>query len=283
MYKFLSVKKIVFFYLITLLLVSCGPQRPSHVLEPDKMEAFLYDFHIAKSIGDDEDYSDRYKRSIYVDYVYEKHHITKEQFDESMIWYTRNLPELVKIYEKVSERIGDDKEEIDQLVAWQYDVPMVSISGDSVDVWAWHQIYRLTGTPLNNKMTFTLPADSNFVEGDQLEWNVHLQYEKGQLDSLSLAVMQMAMYFENDSSLVKTLPIYESGMCQLSLQSDSLGKIKNVKGFIYYPPQAESNRLLIDSISLYRYHKIKNDSILNSATDSLSLGQEMPLDSLRKE
>lgn len=279
--------------LFVLVVVACQHKRPSDILPPDKMEAFLYDFHVAKALGDDAEYSERYKRSVYVDYVYNKHHISKEEFDHSMSWYTRNLSELVKIYDKINLRLGEDKGEIDQLVAWQYDTPMVSISGDSVDVWAWHQIYRLTGTPLNNTISFTLPVDSNFYDGDKLEWNVRVNYQDSvELDSLTTAVMQLAMHFTNDSLLVRTEAIQTSGMKSLALQSDSLWTLKNVKGFIYYPPQRVQKRLLIDSVSLYRFHLPKDtvpaDSIfveqaelevdsLTNAVDSLAIHPESEL------
>lgn len=254
--------KIASILVLLAVFVACKPQKPADVLPPEKMESFLYDFHIAKAIGDDEEYTKRYTREYYIDYVYAKHNITKEQFDYSLKWYTRHIDDISKIYENVSTRLSTQKDEVDQLVAWQYDVPLTTVSGDSVDVWAWHRIYRLNGKPLNNKVTFTLPIDSNFYEKDKIEWNVHFHFSDEQaLDSLSFGVMQLGLQFANDSLLLQTETIRGTGSKKLTLESDSLGPIKNIKGFIYLPPQAKDSRMLIDSISMMRYH-FKNDSII---------------------
>lgn len=268
--------KIASILVLLVVFVACKPQKPSDVLPPEKMESFLYDFHIAKAIGDDEEYTKRYTREYYIDYVYAKHNITKEQFDYSLKWYTRHIDDIAKIYENVSTRLSAQKDEIDQLVAWQYDVPLTTISGDSVDVWAWHRVYRLNGKPLNNKVTFTLPIDSNFYEKDKIEWNVHFNFSDDQaLDSLTFAVMQLGLQFENDSLLLKTETVSGTGNKRLILQSDSLGPIKNIKGFIYLPPQSKDSRMLIDSISMMRYH-FKNDSII---IDELTGEAILPSDS----
>lgn len=267
--------RIASIFVLLVLFVACKPQKPSDVMTPDQMESFLYDYHIAKAIGDDEEYSKRYTRDYYIDYVYAKHNITKEQFDHSLRWYTRHIDDITKIYENVSTRLTTQKEEIDQLVAWQYDVPLTTTPGDSVDVWAWHRIYRLDGTPLNNKVTFTLPIDSNFYEKDKIEWNVHFHLNEEQLaDSLTFGVMQLGLQFDNDSLLLQTQTIEASGMKQIVLQSDSLGPIKNIKGFIYLPPQKQSSRLLIDSISMMRYHEPKDTIAIDEFTGEAILSTD---------
>lgn len=237
------------------LLYGCGPSRPTDILTPEVMESFLYDYHLAKAYGDNDDYTQRYKRGFYLNYAYEKHNLTPEEVDKSMMWYTRHVGELKIIYDNISKRFESNKEEIDQLVAWQYDTPLVTASGDSVDVWAWHRVYRLTGTPLNNKMIFNLPVDTNFVQKDSINWAINYHFESEQaLDSLQYAVMQLALFFSNDSSMIQTRTIKDSGIYNLSIKSDSLWDIKNIQGFVYLPPQPKKSRLLLDSISMYRYH-----------------------------
>ena len=319
-------------------LQSCKVRRPSDIIEPKIMEELLYDYHMAKALVDDEGYQGRYKKSIYAEFIYKKYNVTKEKFDHSMQWYSRHLPELTEIYEKLSKRVTGDMDEIDQLVAWQFDTPLTTEPGDTVDIWAWHQVYRLTGKPLTNKVLFTLPTDSNFVEGDSIAWHVYLSYRnidverelqfKNKLDSiLSLdsisvsdslvidsidkfltadsiqlkdtletvdsiskvkidtihsiypAIMQLALYFKNDSSMIKTQPIVGNGMHELSLVSDSLGVIQKIQGFIYLPPQKGDEYMLIDSIALFRYHPVLPDSLL---IDSLRL-DSLRLDSLGLE
>lgn len=265
-----KLSKILTLVWVTLLFISCGRTRPNDILSPEQMEAFLYDFHIAKAFGDDEDYTQRYKKEFYTDYAFQKHNLTKEDVDKSLMWYTRHVGELKEIYENISKRFEADKIEMDQLVAWQYDIPLVTVAGDSVDIWAWHREYRLTGTPLNNKIIFNLPVDSNFVQKDSIHWSVNYDFGASQsLDSLTYAVMQMALFFTNDSSIIYTNTIKSSGIHSIAVKSDSLWNIKNVQGFIYLPPQPKATRLLLDSISMYRYHPLVE-------VDSIATGVEEP-------
>ena len=250
-------------------LQGCDVKRPADILSPQVMRDFLYDFHLAKSIVDDSGYSERYKKSLYVGYIHEKHNVTQEEFDRSMKWYTRNLPELVLVYDSVAARFKSQKEEIDQLVAWQFDIPLVSKQGDTIDVWAWHQVYRLTGNPLTNKVIFTLPTDSNYVDGDSIVWHVSANYLNTEsIDSIYPAMMQLALYYKNDSSLIKTQALSANGYQEIALKSDSLGKIEKIQGFIYLPPQRGEESLLIDSVSLFRYHPILLDSLAELSKDS---------------
>lgn len=264
------ISKISTLALASFLLFSCGPSKPSDILPPKKMEAFLYDYHIAKAFGDDEDYSKRYTKEFYLDYTFKKHNITKEEFDRSLTWYTRHVTEMKAIYENVSKRLSDDKAEVDQLAAWHYDTPLTTAPGDTVDIWAWHREYRLTGTPLNNTVIFSLPVDSNFVEKDSIHWSINFDFNKPEsLDSLSFAVMQLALYFKNDSSMIHTETIKASGIQSIGLKSDSTWSIKSVNGFVYFPPQPKETRVLLDSITMYRYHPVEVLDSLTMATDSI--------------
>ena len=87
-----------------LLLASCKVERPSDVLSPKKMEAVLYDYHLAQVMCNDLNGQDRYKRELYMNYVYEKHHVTRAQVDSSLVWYARYPKDLSAIYEHLDKR-----------------------------------------------------------------------------------------------------------------------------------------------------------------------------------
>ena len=63
----------------------------------------------------------------------------------------------------------------------------------------------------------------------------------------------------------------------LTLFADTLGEIKEIRGFIYYPQQETPQPLLADRISLMRYHA--TDSLVIAPKDSL----QQATDSLRKD
>ena len=69
------------------------------------MENLLYDYHVAKSMGDNLPYSENYKKALYINAVFKKYGTTQAAFDSSMVWYTRNTEILSKIYDKVKKTL----------------------------------------------------------------------------------------------------------------------------------------------------------------------------------
>ena len=49
--------------------------------------------------------------------------------------------------------------------------------------------------------------------------------------------------------------------------ADTLGEIKEIRGFIYYPVQTSAQSILTDRISLMRYHA--TDTLFNADKESL--------------
>lgn len=256
-------------FLLASCLTACQVKRPEEVITDAKMEDVLYDYHIAKAMGEEVPYTDGYKKVLYIESVFKKHGITQARFDSSMVWYTRNPNVLSRVYEKVNARLKVERDAINHLVAIRDNKPTESLPGDSIDVWVWQRIYQLTGMPMDNKLTFTLPSDTNFKDRDTLRWNVRFRFHKGIPDSLHAPVMAMQIVYK-DSTISDLRKIYNSGMETLSLFADTLGEIKEVRGYIYYPTTQATHTLLTDRISLMRYH----------ATDTLPVAKS---DSLRND
>lgn len=257
----------------TLSLASCQVERPETVMTDAKMEAVLYDYHIARAIGEEVPYDENYKRVLYVESVFKKHGITQADFDTSMVWFARNPEVLSKIYEKVNQKLRTERDHINKLIAIRDNKPKESQSGDSIDVWMWQRIYQLTGMPLDNKITFALSSDSNFYDRDTLCWNIRFRFEE-RIDTFNVPIMALQIHYENDSLVSKVGKITTSGVKSIALSADTLGPIKEIRGFVYYPLQEGTSPLLMDRISLMRYH----------ATDSLAFATDtVPLVNEEKE
>ena len=123
----------------------CKVKRPSDVISESKMENLLYDYHVAKSMGDNLPYSENYKKALYIDAVFKKYGTTQAAFDSSMVWYTRNTEILSKIYDKVKKRLKDEQELVGDLIAKRDKKPKMTKQGDSINVWPWQRMVRLTG------------------------------------------------------------------------------------------------------------------------------------------
>ena len=251
------------------LLIGCNVRRPSYIIPEADMEGLLYDYHMAQSLGEELPYSEHYKKNLYTKAVFEKHGITEAHFDTSLVWYTRNTKVLSDIYERVSDRLREKRDHINHLIAVRDNRPDTSTPGDSIDIWIGERMSLLAGgMPLSNKVAFTIPSDTNFKKRDTLLWEVRYRFLEGIPDSIQAPIMAMQIVYENDSMISQTKKIFQTGVEQLVLQSDTLGMIKEVNGFIFYPPTTGRRTLLMDQISLTRYHS--TDTLAVVGKDSIS-------------
>ena len=252
---------------LALAMSACQVKRPSTVLSDAQMENVLYDYHIAKALGEGTPHADNYKRVLYVESVFKKYGITQAQFDSSMVWFSRNPEVLGKIYENIVNRLKAEQTNLEELLALREGKPRTSVAGDSVDVWFGQQLYRLTGTPLTNRLTFSLPADSNFQDRDTLRWHVRFLFSGTAFDSVAAPVMSLSLHYKNDSVVSDLRKVCEAGEYSITLQGDTLGALKEVNGFVYYPDR-DGRILLLDSISLMRYHC--TDTLASAVADTLN-------------
>lgn len=262
-----GVRKYGFWALLAVVMVACKVERPGYVLSDGVMEKVLYDYHIAKAMGENLDYNEQYKRTLYLNAVFKKHNITQAQFDTTMAWYARH-PEVVnEVYDIVRERLMASRENYNHLVSLRDGKPTRSKAGDSIDVWIWDRIHMLSGMPLDNKLMFTLPSDDNYQASDTIKWTVGFKFLSEQLvDTTKRPVMAMQVAYAKDTIISALCRIDSSQVAQLVLQADTLGDIKELRGFIYYPTNQPKHTLLIDSVSLMRYHQT-NDSIPATTDD----------------
>lgn len=236
-------------------MAGCGKQVPEEIIRPDRMEHILYDYHLSVSMGNNLNYADNYQKEAYKNYVFGKHRITEAEFDSSMVWYTRHTEELARLYKKVGERFRGEKKHMEELLALRENKPAVSLPGDTVDVWYDRTLYWLTDVPLANKVTFEIPADSNFKAKDAFLWSAeYLFLSEGE----RRAVMGFNVLFENDSVAGCVKDITSSGVQTLYIKPDSAFAVKSVNGFIYYMDRDSSANkpgLIVNHLALTRYHE----------------------------
>ena len=59
--------------MLALAVAGCKVKRPDDVISESKMENLLYDYHLAKSMGDNLPYNENYKKTLYLDAVFKKY------------------------------------------------------------------------------------------------------------------------------------------------------------------------------------------------------------------
>lgn len=249
-------KSLLFLVIIGCLQIvcSCGKHRPGYVIKPSKMEGLLYDYHIAQVMSMS---SETYKRGAYLDFVFEKHGVTKEEFDTSMVWYTRNGEELAEIYKNVQTRLEREEARMKLNADRAGNQIDVSMSGDTVDLWQDRPMIWLSPSPLTNKLTFDLKADTTFKPNDIIELVADFSFVPLAVPAKGhKAAVGLRLVFDNDSLQgdVKTVNVTASH--RLQVRPDSAFQLKSVSGFVYYSqddPEIPGG-VLLSNIQLMRYH-----------------------------
>ena len=252
------------------LLISCDVKRPKEVLDEARMEEVLYDYHLAKVMAEEVPYDQAHRRPLYRQGVFVKHGISEAQFDSSMVWYTRHADLLAKMYERITKRLKSANDAVNDLIALR-DMPTEEIpSGDSVKVWALRRPQLLAAVPLNSRISFELTADTTFHERDSLCFLIDYRYHGLRPDTLEAAVMGLTLHFKNDSILHtwQRLLAADEAPTELVLQSDTLGELRTVSGFVYLPNTQQATSLRLLEASVMRYH----------AKDSLRLEEKVSPD-----
>lgn len=255
------------------LFAACTNKRPSDVLSHKKLEAILYDYHMAQSMVGELPSSERYKKDLYFDYVYAKHGITAAQLDSSLVYYARHPKELSLMYVSLSDRVERDIQRIKEV-----DVPLVQyksvpVEGDSADLWFDAHLLHMSPSAVNNRFSTVVPYDTNFKANDSFEWSGEVLFMNPLPDSLYRYVrLALMVEYDNDSlSTVDTL-LYTSGTYHLTIADTMNVKLRNVLGDVYYKGRDTSGDVLLYDMSLMRYRAVPADSLLDATSvDTLAV------------
>lgn len=242
------------------LMTSCGKEIPSDIIQPETMEQILYDYHLSMSMTQSGKNAEKEAQK---NYIFQKHQVTEELFDSSMVWYTRESQELMAIYEHLDKRFKREYSHIERLLESREEAnTRTSASGDTVNVWRKGDIHWFNTAPLNKLLAFEINADTTFHERDAFLWNVDYHFFKeGKI------LMGMNVVYDNDSVLGMTKLVENSGPQSIYLHTDSAFKIKALNGFIQVADDTLANepKVLAHHISLTRYHMPEPADSLSTA------------------
>jgi hypothetical protein len=78
----------------------------------------------------------------------------------------------------------------------------------------------------------------------------------------------MNVVYDNDSVIAETREVSESGSQCIYLDTDSAYRIRRMNGFIRVVDDSTKNpKVLINNISLMRYHKQEKDTLASSVSE----------------
>lgn len=247
-------------FLFLMACFGCKPSVPSDYIQPGDMEDLLYDYHLADAMAMNQNSGQdmSYYRMLYREAVLKKYNITQAEFDSSLAYYYRDTERLKDIYTSLSKRFS---EEAVALGASANDINLYSsegIKGDTANVWVSGRTTILLPQAPDNLISFMVPADTAYHEGDRMMLNFDAQYviQEGSRDAMAM----LAVRFENDSVVKQMMNISSNTHYSLQLTDQAHLGIKEVRGFVTLPPVANNQStmkvLCLYNLKLVRMHEI---------------------------
>lgn len=252
----------------------CKSDMPEDVLDEGTMENVLYDYHLAQSLGEKKSAEQitrhsniSYNENYYLKSVLDKYHLSEEDFNRSLEWYTRHSEVLFKIYKNLNERIAAD---IGTNVSTDGTLYADAATDDTLDIWRGSRAWLLSSVG-QNTVSFEQEADTAIHAGDRLMF--HFTSNWIYREGMKSAVVSLALKYDNDSTAVMTFPFYSPGNQEFSVVVGTK-PLKRIYGYVYQQAQwdAKPKLLVISNVSLIRFRvNAQPVDIRNQSEDADSL------------
>lgn len=248
---------------LTLLLLSCQP-KPDYLVDEDTMIDLLTDVHMSeglidlqqKQLKDDPDYGKQVMASVLM-----KYHVSKADYDSSLVWYSQHLNSFIRIYKHVNNNLKDAEEHWTEL-AMASDAFGNSESGDCVNLWRQSSYLLMDEARLSHFRIWTFTADTAYHKGDTLRWQMHVpSLPEGEGVVASLALLR----FENNATGLALVDgqtsswISQDTLLTLTCVADAEKEISQVVATLHLM-KADTTDInlrpcVVDSLQLIRLHR----------------------------
>lgn len=258
---------------LVVMVVACEPKVPARYIQPDDFEDLLYDYQVARTMAEENDSIDDRDAAwaTFRQAVFSKHGVSEEQFDSSLVYYTRHSDRLYKIYGSLQDRMRDEAvrwgADAREIGRWGADIA----EGDTVNVWRGEPHIVLMHAPPYNFYSYVVETDTTFEKGDKviLSFDALFLYQEGKRD----CVATLAVTFANDSVAVRTTHAARNARFNVEIADrDTLG-IKSIKGYFCVvndlsAPQTTMRTVFVNNIRLVRMKTVKTADVMAAAAES---------------
>ncbi len=237
----------ILFAAMLMLLMACS-RTPDYVISKDKMARLMADIYIGDAVVDNNsrEYNNDSLRRVLKQSIYLKHGVTSEQVDTSLDWYGHNVQVYMEMCNLTEEILQKRIDEAERAGGKSEKAPrLMSLDGDSVDVWTGIRQRRNTSDMASDFISFNVTSDKNWERGDRYTLSV-----KG-LNTHRPVTLALAVDYNDGTTEFKWYNGPAEGMNRLLLVLDSAKVASTVFGSIHYAP-AKDEISYLDSISLFR-------------------------------
>ena len=258
------------------LLTACSVELPSYVIPQGKMERILYDYHMAQGMAEAQGDDKEENRYLYIQKVFEKHHITEAEFDTSMVWYSGHADHLEEMYKHIDARLERESDKAGLNIPEEDLFMHYTTDGDTANIWSGRNMQFLYGNRESNLYTLSIPADSTYQHGDSFRFRCSNRFITA--DGQHEGYILLQLEYEGDTIVSATSPIVGDYDATINIEQHRVPKnrdLRRIRCTFYYSfdeSKEEQFRMWVVSRPLLlRFHNEtieKQDTI--SSTDSLS-------------
>lgn len=264
---------IVVFLIVASFVSSCRSEgEKEETLSREKMVEVLYDYQVATALGNQSLDSEEQKEALKLKMsVFAKHHITQQDFDRSLAFYSRNSDEMKAIYREMQKKyniqgtlIENEQKRSDR--GGEYDTIMV-----------WNKRFITLNAQLNNRLAISVVPGVKLLEGDELVFRFGLswQYRQGMAQAEALFMLEL----EGDSTLAATSPLYSYMTSQELRLRVGERKIKRIGMQVLQKTKWEKDLQLlflrdIELFNIIPKHREQPEKRIEQASDSIDNAQD---------
>lgn len=245
----------IIFAAALLILMACS-RTPDYVIPKDIMAGLMADIYLGDAVVDNNSraYGTDSLRKVLMQSIYQKHGVTREEVDTSLDWYGHHVQVYMEMCDLTEEILQKRVEEAERAGGKSEKAPrLMSLDGDSVDVWTGIRYRRNTPDMASDFIAFNVASDKNWDRGDRYTLSV-----KG-LNTHRPVTLALAVDYNDGSTEYKWFNGPAEGMNRLLLVLDSAKVASTVYGSIHYAG-AKDEVSYLDSITLVRTRG-RNDNV----------------------
>jgi len=250
------------------------------------MEDILVDYHLVRALAHNTEIpydSIAYFQALCLQSVFQKHGITQEEFDSSMVYYYTRADRFEDVYKRVAARLeeralilGATEGEIGKYAS-------LNAVGDTANIWADRTRMAMMPAPPFNRWDFKFDVDSTYQRGDSflLQFMSDYIYQDGSKNG----VVYMACTYEDDNgrdtTISRNLHFLATGVSQLKFPPYDDGDLKEMRGFFYLGDGNDLTTtvrlLFLSNVQFIRFHKENEETKKDSLSqDSIPVGKRVP-------
>ncbi|MCM1504836.1 MAG: DUF4296 domain-containing protein [Muribaculum sp.] len=230
--------------MLATLTVSCD-KTPDYVIKSDDMVELLVDIHKGESILElnRSKYANDSTRKVMKQSIFQRHGVTQEQFDTSLVWYGHNIEKYIEVYDKVIEELEGEIKLAD--VSSDGSRVQMAVVGDSVDAWPDVRFRHFAYGEPSDILKFHLKRDENWEKGDVYTWRFYVRKR------ISPINWTLAADYNDGTSDYIFGSVASEGWNEVKFVTDSSKVTSNMYGTIMLQPETIESAY-VDSITLVR-------------------------------